>query len=118
MELGIQPIFLDLNCNDISHIYFRHITIFIHQENWPEFVQESPTEFNEIFKSCVRKIAIKLEDHFKMNESKSAGDSEKDPKISLLKDFETLYSNMAFSDVELEVEGKTLKAHKLILSSN
>jgi hypothetical protein len=25
---------------------------------------------------------------------------------------------MAFSDVELEVEGKTLKAHKLILSSN
>jgi hypothetical protein len=53
-----------------------------------------------------------------MNESKSAGDSEKDPKISLLKDFETLYSNMAFSDVELEVEGKTLKAHKLILSSN
>jgi hypothetical protein len=25
---------------------------------------------------------------------------------------------MAFSDVELEVEGKTLRAHKVILSSN
>jgi hypothetical protein len=60
-----------------------------------------------------------LESYYDLIEPKSVGDSVMmAPKSTLLKDFETLYSRMAFSDVDLEVEGKTLRAHKLILSSN
>jgi hypothetical protein len=77
-----------------------------------------PNEFNEILKSCADKIADNLKGHYKSKESAGAGDSEKEPKNSLSRDFEALYSSMAFSDVELEVEGKTLRAHKAILSSN
>ncbi len=64
-------------------------------------------------------IANKLKSHYKTNGSgsASAGDSEKEPKNSLSRDYETLYSSMICSDVELEVEGKTLKAHKLVLMS-
>jgi hypothetical protein len=35
----------------------------------------------------------------------------------LTRDFEYLYNGMYFSDLELEVEGKTIKAHKAILTS-
>jgi hypothetical protein len=60
-----------------------------------------------------------LKSYYDSIESKSAGDTGiVAPKSTLLKDFETLYSSMDFSDVDLEVEGKTLRAHKAILSSN
>jgi hypothetical protein len=96
---------------------FRHIMIFINQEIWKQFVQKLPNEFNEILKSSVKKHANKLVTYYKMQTSATAGDFEKDPKNALSRDFEALYSNMAFSDVDLEVEGKTLRAHKLILMS-
>jgi hypothetical protein len=77
-----------------------------------------PDEFNETFKSCAPKIAEKFVKLGKSKGSAAAGDSEKDRKNSLSNDFEALYSSMAFSDVELEVEGNTLRGHKAILSSN
>ncbi len=87
------------------------------QEIWPQFVQEFSNEFNEILKSCAPKIAEKFVKLDNSKGSATAGDSEA-PNGTLSNDFETLYSNMAFSDVELEVEGRTLRAHKVILSSN
>ncbi len=102
----------------LNFFSFRNIKSFICQIFWEEFVIECPLLFNEIFKSCVKKFHVVLESYYDLIESKSAGDSGMmAPKSTLLKDFETLYSSMAFSDVELEVEGKTLKAHRLILSS-
>jgi hypothetical protein len=40
------------------------------------------------------------------------------PTYKLSRDLAALYSDMSLSDVELEVEGKILKAHKNILWSN
>jgi hypothetical protein len=37
------------------------------------------------------------------------------PDSELSRDYSALYSSMPLSDVELEVEGKVLKAHKNIL---
>jgi hypothetical protein len=88
------------------------------QEIWPQFVQEFSNEFNEILKSCAPKIAEKFVKLDNSKGSAATGDSEMTLNGTLSNDFETLYSNMDFSDVELEVEGKTLKAHKVILSSN
>jgi hypothetical protein len=101
----------------IYRFYFRNIKIFIYQEIWKQFVTKLPNEFNEVFKRCARNFSKNLIDHYKAKESAAAVDSEKVTKNSLLRDYEDLYSSMAFSDVKLKVEGKTLKAHKLILSS-
>jgi hypothetical protein len=79
-------------------------------------VKESRDEFNEIFKGCVRKIAGKLSD-CKTEGSASAEDCQNMSKNALSRDYEALFSGMICSDVELEVEGKTLKAHKLVLMS-
>jgi hypothetical protein len=99
-------------------IYFRHITILIHQDIWKEFVQELPNGFNKIFKICVKTIGYKLARHYIAKESVAADDFEMMPNCTLSRDFGSLYSSMAFSDVELEVKGKTFRAHKVILSSN
>jgi hypothetical protein len=69
--------------------------------------------FNEIFKNCAGKIDDELETHFKTIEYTNDCDFEMMPKNTLSRDYEELYSSMAFSDVELEVEGKTLRAHKI-----
>ncbi len=74
-------------------------------------------EFNDLFKSCAQKIANKLITHYKAKESVIDLDSEMKQNGTMSRDYEDLYSNMAFSDVDLEVEGKTLRAHKVILSS-
>jgi hypothetical protein len=101
----------------LNRFYFRNIKIFIYQESWKEFVAKFSNEFNEVFKRCARNFTKNLIEHYKEEES-AVGDSEKVAKSTLSRDYEALYSSMDFSDVELEVEGKTLRAHKAILSSN
>jgi hypothetical protein len=102
---------------------FRHIKTVVRQTFWMEFVTQFRDHFNDLFKLCVADIAEQMINHYKALASIVIiidGDSEmtQTQNGTLSRDYEDLYSNMAFSDVELEVEGKTLKAHRLILSSN
>jgi hypothetical protein len=117
--------------HDFYYFLPRHITVIILQ-NWEAFVAESPSLFNEIFKKCAEQIHKKLKDHYGITE---IADDESLTE-SLKNDFQTsrettfvsesdlsqnlgsVFSNMPFTDVELEVEGKVLKAHKIILWGN
>lgn len=81
------------------------------------FCKQFPAAFNEIFKKCVEKINGKLKEFYKTGET-SADSTVDFPETSSSRDFEYLFFNDMFCDVVLEVEGQTLKAHKVILSSN
>jgi hypothetical protein len=71
--------------------------------------------FNEIFKKVAEQIDKKLKGFY------NAGVltvTEIQTCLNYRCDLTDLYSDMLFSDVELEVEGKVLKAHKAILWGN
>jgi hypothetical protein len=112
-----------------SIIIFRNISVIITDQNWDAFVVEFPALFNEIFKKCAEHINLKLMVHYKVqkvaaaDKTKTSKDnlqtlSVKSHDSELSRDFAATFSNMPLSDVELEVEGKILKAHKIILWSN
>jgi hypothetical protein len=76
--------------------------------------------FNEIFKKCVELIDEKLKAHYINRENSANKNNQKldMPDCDLSRDLAGLFSDMPLSDVELEVEGKILKAHKAILLGN
>ncbi len=65
---------------------------------------------------CAEAIEEKLMKFYKKNVTVEV--DELMPSYKLSRDLAVLYSDMSLSDVELEVEGKVLKAHKAILWSN
>lgn len=85
-------------------------------EKWDEFVTKFPSLFSEILKHCVIQIDAILKKNYAIPNPVETP-TEDQPKIILSQDFESLYSECLFADVELIVKGKVLKAHKAILSS-
>jgi hypothetical protein len=84
-------------------------------KKWKEFAVEFPALFNDVFTYFVFSVKGNLPDYLMDNRvpvrEKTAAE------IYFLRDFDNLYKDMVFSDVELEVDGQVLKAHKLILMS-
>jgi hypothetical protein len=87
----------------------------IHQ-NWSAFVVEFPSLFNEIFKKCA-KLFEKEAFLDSIREVPLVDDTPILSQSDVGRDFAALFQDMPFSDVELEVDGKILKAHKCILTS-
>ncbi len=76
--------------------------------------------FNEIFKKFADQIDEKLKDHYK-EEDKATESKENLQNLGecdLTRDMSAIFSEMPLSDIELEVEGKILEAHKIILWGN
>jgi hypothetical protein len=89
-------------------------------ENWDALVVEFPALFNEIFEKCVYQIDEKLKDHYEVHETTVEEDDDQSglqPDLQTTRNLAHVFSDMPLSDVELEVEGKILKAHKIILWS-
>lgn len=90
--------------------------MIVSDKTWDEFFKKPPKFFWQIFvehviwnsHSLIKKYAI----------SNLAVQSKEQEKIgNLFQDLGRLYEESLFTDVELIVQGKTLKAHKGILSS-
>jgi hypothetical protein len=86
----------------------------VSDQSWKKFIIECPALFDDVFKSFVN-----LNDN---NLAKYYDTIQVDPaNINTLvgskspHDYGYLYKDMVFSDVELEVGGQVLKAHKVIL---
>jgi hypothetical protein len=75
--------------------------------------------FGEIFENFVIKNKKKLLEIYK-NQGGSSDVQQNTIDLSnngLFQDFEDMFNNQLFTDIDLEVDGQILKAHKLILSS-
>jgi hypothetical protein len=73
--------------------------------------------FNEIFKKCVEQIDEELKVHYEVREISASKNNQKMDlhDCVLSKDYAGLFLEMPLNDVELEVRGKILRAHKAIL---
>ncbi len=96
--------------------FFMNLPVIVTQQTWQEFVIEFPALFNELFKHCVKSVASKLKIAYCNSGANLPNNTNS--SCSLSRDFEYLHNSMHFSDLELEVEGKIMKAHKSILMSN
>ncbi len=98
-------------------MFYRKTHAVIHTKEWKEFVVEFPGLFNEVFKSFAYTFDGKLGKHYEKIDYYIKVKTWREPKSELSRDFGYLYKDMVLSDVELEVGGKVLKAHKVILMS-
>jgi hypothetical protein len=91
--------------------YFRHITLII-RENWEAFVAENPALFNQIFKKCAKHVDKRLvyvTSDISHTERRSITGSD------FSRDYAAVFSDMPLSDIQIEMEGKVLEAHKIVL---
>jgi hypothetical protein len=97
-------------CLSFSHI---HQTPKI---DWESFIQKYPETFQHLFTMTVfMNFATVFKIRNRFNE-KREGKIFK-PDIKRCRDFEYLFLNPVFSDIDLEVQGEILKGHKSVLSS-
>jgi hypothetical protein len=96
--------------------YIRKTIKFIPKTQWHALIAHKPPTFNEIFKHCIAKNGHKLKSFYgkpQYRQSTQVNSSDSD----CLRDFEEMLNRQLFADVDLEVDGKILKAHKAVLSS-
>jgi flagellar motor component MotA len=113
------------NTLECGYLYYNIFTVVIFYRNlfsniknivthnWANFVTESPKLFHKIFSY----ISKKLEDNLANFYKEIAMESVEMSTSKLYEDYEHLFTEKLFADVELIVDGKQIKAHKAILSS-
>lgn len=73
---------------------------------------------SEIITHCIESMKEKLLQYYGNFERLDIpGGSLNPPMSKITQDFEYLFADMSFADVDLNVDGNVLKAHKVILSS-
>ncbi len=104
------------NFADACGKYIANIIELIPKSKLKETATADPFLFNEIFEHCIAKYGQNLKlfyEQFQEGLSTQLDTSDSD----CLRDYEEMFNRQIFTDVDLEVDGKILKAHKLILSS-
>jgi hypothetical protein len=98
--------------------YIGSVIKLIQKSKLLEIAINQPSVFNQIFINCISKYSLQLKS------SSESSQVEIKPKLlsffavsECLHDYETMFLNQKFTDVDLEINGKILKAHKNILSS-
>lgn len=110
-----MPLFSFIIC-----LNFRKIKEIIVHENYKKLITDSPLSFRLIFNNCVQKISKPLLDsysNFLVKKIYREPIESPSKKSRLCQDYESLYSDMVFTDAELVVGGRILRVHKVILSS-
>ncbi len=104
------------NISSILLNFSRNLAAVIGDKSWNKIIVECPALFNEVFKNFVI-----INDYILFEKYDTDDDVPMELETlshsKLSQDFGYLYKDMVLSDVELEVEGQILKAHKLILMS-
>jgi hypothetical protein len=105
---------LQKNCADFIGKVIKEIP-----SKLKETAATNPLVFGEIFRRCVNMplIISKLKCASRQMQIKKPVTQLVSPDSDCLRDFEEMFNSQLLSDVELAVEGKSLKAHKNVLSS-
>ncbi len=91
----------------------------IPRDKLSETAVEKPLVFNEIFKHCVTKFGQKLNslEACRFHTQSQLSIQLASPDSDFSRDYEETFESQLFTDIDLEVDGKILKAHKIVLSS-
>jgi hypothetical protein len=76
-----------------------------------------PLVFGKIFKHCVMKNGQQLNFPSVLPQNEVTTTYSVGPDSDCLRDLEEMFNDQLFTDVELAVDGKILKAHKSVLAS-
>ncbi len=107
-----------------------HAKNIIKSEKWKDFICSNPTPFAVFLHNMVYNYSTEIRAHCEEGIVQEPEDGSQEqvtystkeflethfPQETLFRDFERLFTESLFTDLELEIDGQILKAHKIILT--